>query len=222
MISSLPLSWQPTLNSEIQKPYFKELSAFVNNEYNVAECFPPSEDILRAFELTNRDQVRVVILGQDPYHTPKAAMGLAFSIHSGVKVQPSLKNIFKELQSDTGIVRTESDLSDWALQGVLLLNSTLTVRSGAAASHAGKGWETFTDAVIHELSEQKSGIVFVLWGGYAQSKRTLIDESKNMIISSPHPSPLSAYHGFWGSKPFSKINNYLKTQNQTPISWAKE
>jgi uracil-DNA glycosylase len=218
---SLPPAWQTTLTPEMNKPYFRDLLNFVEQQYSETECFPAKKDIFRALELTDLDQVRVVILGQDPYHTPGAAMGLSFSIPEWAKIQPSLKNIFKELESDLGIIRTNSDLSDWAKQGVLLLNSTLTVRSWVAASHAGRGWETFTDAIIQELSKQKSGIVFVLWGWYAQSKRLFINGLKHTIINSPHPSPLSAYRGFLGSKPFSQINTHLSSHNQPTIQWAR-
>jgi uracil-DNA glycosylase len=219
MQASLPSDWQKFLTPEMNKPYFKELLDYIEQEYSQSECFPPKESIFAAFEKTPLDQVRVIILGQDPYHTPGAAMGLSFSIPQGIKMQPSLKNIFKELASDTGVIRTSSDLSDWASQGVLLLNSTLTVRSGFAASHTEKGWEIFTDAVIQLLSAQHKNQVFVLWGGYALKKRSLIDEKYALVISSPHPSPLSAYHGFWNSRPFSRINTYLLEQNQSPILW---
>ena len=216
---SLPPNWQVALTAEMNKPYFTDLLNFVDQQYSEGECFPAKKNIFKAFELTDLDQVRVIILGQDPYHTPGAAMGLSFSIPKGAPVQPSLKNIFKELASDLGVIRTNSDLSGWASQGVLLLNSTLTVRSGVAASHAGHGWEVFTDEVIKLLSKRNNPIVFVLWGAYAQRKRVLIDQSKHMTLISPHPSPLSAYHGFWNSRPFSKVNDYLALHNQTPIAW---
>lgn len=217
---SLPPAWQVALAPEFVKSYWWALSDFVDEQYAQSECFPAKKDIFKAFELTDLDQVRVVILGQDPYHTPGAAMGLSFSIPEWLKVQPSLKNIFKELESDLGITRTSSDLSGWAAQWVLLLNSTLTVQSGAAASHAGQGWEIFTDEVIKLLSKRNGPIVFVLWGAYAVKKRIFIDESMNRVISNSHPSPLSVYRGFSGSKPFSQVNMYLSNHNQPTIQWA--
>lgn len=213
-------SWLHALSSEFEKPYWKSLMAFVKNEYETKMCFPPTKDIFRAFDITPLNQVRVVLIGQDPYHTPGAAMWLAFSIATGTTAQPSLKNIFKELNSDLGITRTDTDLSDWARQGVFLLNSVLTVQNGMPASHRKQGWETFTDRVISIVSQERKWVVFVLWGNYALSKRHLIDESRHKVITAPHPSPLSAYHGFFGSKPFHHINQYISESGQTPIHWG--
>ncbi|MBX4191986.1 uracil-DNA glycosylase, partial [Candidatus Parcubacteria bacterium] len=178
-------------------------------------------DVFRSFNLCPFDKVKVVILGQDPYHGPKQANGLSFAVHEGLRLPPSLQNIFKEIESDLGtkLVHTSGDLERWAKQGVLLLNATLTVRAGLAASHQGKGWEEFTDAVIRTLSERREHLVFILWGNYARSKKTLIDWEKHHVIESPHPSPFSAHSGFFGSKPFSKTNEYLVAQGEAPIDW---
>jgi uracil-DNA glycosylase len=215
----MPASWAKALSEELKEPYWNELWRFVVAQYEAHTCYPPRPMIFKALEATSFDQVRVVILGQDPYHTPGAAMGLAFSIPEGTKAQPSLKNIFTELASDLGITRTNTDLSDWADQGVLLLNTVLTVEEGKAASHAGKGWETLTDAVIQILSARRNGIVFVLWGAHAISKRRFIDDRRHHVVASPHPSPLSAYRGFFGSKPFSSINRCLHAQGDPMIRW---
>lgn len=212
-------SWQVALAPEFDKPYWAELTAFVKGEYAAGPCFPPGKAIFMAFDTTPFDQVKVVILGQDPYHTPGAAMGLSFSVPEGNRPQPSLQNIFKELATDVGRTRTNPDLTDWAEQGVLLLNAVLTVRQASPASHAGKGWETFTDAAISALSAQRTGVVFVLWGAYAAGKRSLIDAQRHHIIHSPHPSPFSAYKGFFGSRPFSRANAYLREQGQDAIHW---
>jgi uracil-DNA glycosylase len=212
-------SWQRVFAADFEMPYWQNLTEFVKSEYSQKVCFPPGKDIFRAFDMTPFENVKVVILGQDPYHTPGAAMGLSFSIPNGTKAQPSLKNIFKELASDLGIQRVETDLSDWAGQWVLLLNAVLTVRQWEAASHQGKWWETFTDRAISLLSEEREGIVFVLWGNYAINKKTLIDADKHCIITSTHPSPFSAHNGFFGSKPFSKTNAYLASHSQTTINW---
>lgn len=190
-------SWHAALAEEFQAPYWKSLTQFVKDEYTSNVCFPQGKHIFRAFDTTPFDQVKVVILGQDPYHTPGAAMGLSFSVPDGSKPQPSLRNMFKELSDDLGIERTRTDLSDWAEQGVLLLNAVLTVRAGLAASHQGKGWESFTDAAIQALSREREHIVFLLWGKYAQAKTSLIDADKHCIITSPHPSPFSADRGFF-------------------------
>ncbi|MBX9808904.1 uracil-DNA glycosylase [Candidatus Gracilibacteria bacterium] len=216
---NLPESWKTILESEMAKPYFYGLQTFINGEYSQYECFPNADNIFRALQDTSFEDTKIVILGQDPYHTPGAAMGLSFSIPNGSKVQPSLRNIFKELESDIGILRTNTDLTDWTKQGVLLLNSVLTVRSGLPASHAGKGWENFTDQIISLISSKKEGVVFILWGNYAISKSNLIDGNKHLIIATPHPSPFSAYRGFFGSKPFSKINTYLIQNNMSSIDW---
>lgn len=228
-------SWYEVLQSEFGKPYWDELTSFVKQEYQTTRCFPLGGNIFRAFDLTPFDAVKVVILGQDPYHTAYqadsspytewqnpmcAAMGLSFSVPNGSKPQPSLRNIFKELKNDLGIERTKTDLTDWAEQGILLLNAVLTVREWAPASHGGKWWEQFTDAVIHTLSEKREGIVFILWGNFAISKKVLIDEKRHHIITSPHPSPFSAHNGFFGSRPFSWVNTYLEEQGKVQINWG--
>lgn len=213
-------SWKQRLHAEFEQPWWASLAAFVKQEYAAGPCFPPGKDIFRAFDLAPFDQVKVVILGQDPYHTPGAAMGLCFSIPDGTRPQPSLRNIIKELASDVGVQRTHTDLSDWAQQGVFLLNSVLTVRSGEAGSHANKGWEKLTDSAIRHLAQEREGIVFILWGSYAIAKRALIDEGKHLVLTAPHPSPLSAHRGFFGSKPFSQANAYLQENGQQPINWG--
>lgn len=214
-------SWKDHLAGEFEKPYFKELQEFVSDEYRSASVFPKPLDLFRAFNETPFDSVRVVILGQDPYHGEGQAMGLSFSVPEGVRIPPSLKNIYKELEGDMGVSTRErsGDLSHWARQGVLLLNSTLSVREGEAGSHQGKGWEQFTDHAIETLSNEKEHLVFVLWGNNAKAKGARIDRSKHLVIESAHPSPLSAHNGFFGSKPFSKTNTYLSKQLFTPISW---
>lgn len=213
--------WKDHLAGEFEKPYFKELQEFVTDEYRSASVFPKSLDLFRAFNETPFDSVRVVILGQDPYHGEGQAMGLSFSVPEEIRIPPSLKNIYKELESDLEIStpRRSGDLSHWARQGVLLLNSTLSVRKGEAGSHQGKGWEQFTDRVIETLSNEKEHLVFILWGNYAKSKGARIDRGKHLVIESAHPSPLSAHNGFFGSKPFSKTNTYLSEHLFTPISW---
>ena len=213
-------SWKQRLQAEFEQPWWASLAAFVKQEYAAGPCFPPGKDIFRAFDLAPFDQVKVVILGQDPYHTPGAAMGLCFSIPDGTRPQPSLRNIIKELASDVGVQRTHTDLSDWAQQGVFLLNSVLTVRSGEAGSHANKGWEKLTDSAIRHLAQEREGIVFILWGSYAIAKRALIDEGKHLVLTAPHPSPLSAHRGFFGSKPFSQANAYLQENGKQPINWG--
>jgi len=213
-------SWKQRLQAEFEQPWWASLAAFVKEEYAAGPCFPPGKDIFRAFDLAPFEQVKVVILGQDPYHTPGAAMGLCFSIPDGTRPQPSLRNIIKELASDVGVQRTHTDLSDWAQQGVFLLNSVLTVRSGEAGSHANKGWEKLTDSAIRHLAQEREGIVFILWGSYAIAKRALIDEGKHLVLTAPHPSPLSAHRGFFGSKPFSQANAYLQENGQQPINWG--
>lgn len=213
-------SWKEHLAAEFKKPYFAELTKFVKEEYSRKKIFPPGPQIFRAFDLCPFGQVKVVILGQDPYHTPQAANGLAFAINEGTKVQPSLKNIFKELQSDLGrATNATSELTHWAKQGVLLLNATLTVEMGLAGSHQKRGWEEFTDAVVKLLSEKKENLVFILWGAYAQKKGAVIDTRKHLVISSAHPSPFSAERGFFGSKPFSKTNEYLTIHQIKNIDW---
>jgi uracil-DNA glycosylase len=214
-------SWKNVLRAEFEKPYFAELSAFVKHEYLSTAVYPPPKRMLSAFDETPFDRVKIVILGQDPYHGPGQANGLSFSVNEGVRKPPSLQNIFKELEDDLGTTAPASgDLSGWAAQGVLLLNATLTVRAGAAGSHQGKGWEEFTDAVVRELNNQREHLVFILWGAYAQKKGAQIDETKHHVIRSPHPSPFSAYTGFFGSKPFSKTNAYLVAQGIEPVKWA--
>jgi uracil-DNA glycosylase len=214
-------SWKDHLASEFEKPYFKKLQEFVTDEYRSASVFPKSLDLFRAFNETSFDSVRVVILGQDPYHGEEQAMGLSFSVPEEVRIPPSLKNIYKELGSDLEIstLRRSGDLSHWARQGVLLLNSTLSVRKGEAGSHQGKGWEQFTDRVIETLSNEKEHLVFILWGNYAKVKGVRIDRSKHLVVESAHPSPLSAHNGFFGSKPFSRSNEYLVQHGHAPIAW---
>ncbi len=212
--------WNALLEKEKQKEYFSDLTSFVQEEYKQNQCFPPLEKIFRALEICPFDQVKVVVLGQDPYHDSGQANGLAFSVNEGIKIPPSLRNIFKELVDDQKIASpTHGNLEIWARQGVLLLNATLTVRAHVAGSHQNRGWEIFTDKIIQTISEEKEGVVFVLWGNYAQQKIPLIDEKKHLIITSAHPSPLSAYRGFFGSKPFSKINLYIENQGLKTIDW---
>lgn len=213
-------SWKNHLHEEFEKPYWESLTAFVKEEYATAQCCPQGKNIFRAFDLTPFDDVKVVILGQDPYHTPGAAMGFCFSVPEGNRPQPSLQNIFKEIESDLGAPRTRTDLSDWAEQGVFLLNSVLTVRAGEAGSHSKKGWEFFTDSAIAHLSNERENLVFILWGAYAISKKEFIDANKHCVITSPHPSPFSAHKGFFGSKPFSRANAYLASKGKSPIDWA--
>lgn len=212
--------WQQILAPEFQKPYYQQLQTFVKEEYQTQTIYPKKENILNALEQTPFDQVKVVILGQDPYHGPNQSHGLAFSVQPGVKIPPSLRNIFKELASDLGIQpATSGDLTAWANQGVLLLNTVLTVRAGAAHSHQKKGWEQFTDAIITQLNAREKPVVFILWGRPAQQKAAMIDTGKHVIIQSVHPSPLSASRGFFGSKPFSKANAALISFGEKPINW---
>jgi uracil-DNA glycosylase len=213
-------SWKKHLAQEFEQPYWDALTAFVKQEYATTQCCPEAKNIFRAFDLTPFDKVKVVLLGQDPYHTPGAAMGFCFSVPNGNRPQPSLSNMFKELNSDLGVARTATDLTDWAEQGVFLLNAILTVRAGQAGSHARKGWERFTDSAIRHLSAEREHLVFLLWGSYAISKKALIDADKHHIITSVHPSPLSAHRGFFGSKPYSKTNAYLEKTGQQAIRWA--
>lgn len=212
-------SWKKVLAPEFEKPYFKGLAEFVKSEYKTKKVYPPPKDIFRAFDLAPFDKVKVVILGQDPYHGPHQANGLAFAVHEGIRTPPSLQNIFKELESDLGRqVDHNPDLSRWAKQGVLLLNATLTVEAGKAGSHQHKGWEEFTDAAIRALDTQREHLVFILWGNYARQKGAHIDFSKHLILESAHPSPFSA-DKFFGSKPFLKTNAYLKEHGVGPIEW---
>lgn len=213
-------SWKQQLHLEFAKPYFKELAQFVKTEYASQVIYPPAKQIFNAFDSCPFDETKVVIIGQDPYHGAGQANGLCFSVNDGVKPPPSLVNIFKEIKQDLGKPIPESgNLERWAKQGVLLLNATLTVRASSPASHQKKGWEEFTDEVIKIISAQKQNIVFILWGAYAQKKGEVIDRSKHFAISSPHPSPFSADKGFFGSKPFSKTNQYLKSKGLMEIEW---
>lgn len=213
-------SWKEQLASEFDKEYFKSLTDFVRQEYRSTTVYPPGSYIFNAFEHCPFDKVKVVVLGQDPYHEPGQAHGLSFSVQDGIPYPPSLVNIFKELESDLGKPMPSSgNLLRWADQGVLLLNATLTVRAHLAGSHQNRGWETFTDAVIHKLADNRSHLVYILWGSYAQKKGAFIDASHNLVIKSAHPSPLAAYRGFFGSKPFSKANDYLIATGQEPIDW---
>lgn len=213
-------SWKSVLGAEFDKTYFELLRSFLRQEIKTQTVYPKGADIFKAFELTPFENVRVVILGQDPYHGHGQAHGLCFSVPEGVPHPPSLKNIFKELKQDTGfIIPSGGNLEPWARQGVLLLNSVLTVRKDQAGSHAGKGWEQFTDAVIRSVSNHKNGVVFLLWGNYARRKKELIDESKHYILEAAHPSPLSAHNGFFGCGHFSETSRILEGQGQ-PLNWA--
>ena len=213
-------SWKEHLQTEFDKPYFKALTDFVRDEYAHGPVYPPGKLIFNAFDLCPFDKVKVVIIGQDPYHEPGQAHGLCFSVNDGVPFPPSLRNIFKEISDDLGKpVPPSGDLTRWARQGVLLLNATLTVRAGVAGSHQGRGWEEFTDAVIRELNAGRDGLVFILWGGYAKKKGAMIDRSRHLVLSSAHPSPLSAYNGFFGNHHFSQTNNWLISHGESPIEW---
>ena len=213
-------SWRQVLQPEFDKPYFELLTSFVRQAYATRQCFPPAGQIFRAFDLCPFDQVRVVIIGQDPYHDVNQAHGLCFSVQDGVPVPPSLVNIYKELQRDLGIsVPASGNLTHWAEQGVLLLNATLTVEAHKAGSHQGKGWEELTDAAIQALNKQRSNIVFMLWGSYAQRKGQFIDRKRHLVLTAVHPSPLSAYRGFIGCGHFSQANNYLQQHGLAPINW---
>ena len=213
-------SWKTRLQEEFDKPYFANLTQFVRNEYASGTVYPPGGEMFAAFDACPFEQVRVVILGQDPYHEPGQAHGLCFSVNDGVQFPPSLVNIFKEIESDLGKPMPRSgNLMRWAQQGVLLLNATLTVRAHQAGSHQNKGWETFTDAVIHRLASEREHIVFILWGSYAQRKGAFIDRNRHCVLQSPHPSPLSAYRGFFGNKHFSSANKYLVQHGYKPIEW---
>ena len=218
-LQNLSKSWQILLQKEFRKPYFIELIKFLESETVKTTIFPKEADVFKAFELTPFEAVQVVIIGQDPYHGLNQAHGLSFSVTKNCKIPPSLKNIFKELQSDLGIsMPSYGDLTHWAKQGILLLNATLTVRQGLPGSHQKKGWETFTDAVIKSISDEKQQVVFLLWGNYAKTKAGLIDATKHLILEAAHPSPL-ARGAFFGSKHFSKTNDYLISKNRMPIQW---
>jgi uracil-DNA glycosylase len=214
-------SWKPLVQQEFEKPYFEKLAAYVREEYRQHPCYPRGSEIFAAFSECPLDQIKVVILGQDPYHGPGQANGLCFSVHDGIMHPPSLINIFKEIEQDTGTPYPKSgDLRRWAGQGILLLNAVLTVRASQAGSHQKRGWEEFTDAIIRKLSDQNEGLVFLLWGGYAKKKIPLINTGKHHILTSGHPSPLSANRGLWfGNRHFSKTNELLKAQGKQPIKW---
>ena len=213
--------WDIVLKEEMNKEYFKKLGIFVKNEYKSKICYPQYKDIFNALRYTDYDEVKVVILGQDPYHGENEAHGLSFSVKDDVRRPPSLNNIFKELESDLEIKKTNNDLTNWAKQGVLLLNSIMSVVKDTPLSHKEKGWEIFTDNIIKLLNEREEPMVFILWGGYARSKKKLITNKNHYIVESVHPSPLSAYNGFFGSRPFSKTNNFLISKNIQPIDWSK-
>lgn len=212
--------WNPLLRGEFEKPYWKQLQAFVDNERRRHTVYPSREDVFASLRTTSYADVKVLVLGQDPYHGPGQAHGLCFSVQRDVEPPPSLVNIFKELRDDIGIpIPTHGNLEAWARRGVLLLNTTLTVRAGQAASHQGKGWETFTDQVIRVVNE-KPFVVFVLWGAHARKKKVLIDTQRHVVVESAHPSPLSAHNGFFGSRPFSKVNEALRNARLEEIDWS--
>ena len=213
------MTWTEVLSPIKNSEYFTTLWEKVKQEYAVTKCFPPKNMIFRALELTPFDSVQVVIIGQDPYHNDFQANGLCFSVSDQVTAPPSLKNIFKELEEDLGISKTTNELDSWAVQGVLMLNATLTVRAHQPNSHKDLGWDKFTDFIIQQVSEKKENVVFVLWGAFAQKKLNLIDEKKHFVIQSAHPSPFSVHRGFFGSRPFSKINDFLVSKGKSPIRW---
>lgn len=216
----MEISWHPVLNEESRKPYFKDLQKFVADERKKSTVFPPEAEVFSALQLTPIEQVSVLILGQDPYHDDNQAHGLCFSVRPGIAIPPSLLNIFKELQEDLGCkIPNNGYLTHWAEQGVLLLNTVLTVQAHQANSHKGQGWETFTDAVIKAVNAKTDPVVFVLWGANARKKISLIDQSRHVVIESAHPSPLSSYRGFFGSRPFSRINAALRTNGKVEIDW---
>lgn len=213
-------SWKDRFRQEFEKPYFEKLTGFVREEYAAKTIYPPAKLIFNAFDICPFDKVKVVIVGQDPYHEPGQAHGLCFSVTDGVQIPPSLVNIYKEIEDDLGKPAPRSgDLTRWARQGVLLLNATLTVQAHRAGSHQGKGWEEFTDAAIRHLAEERDHLVFILWGAYAQKKGAAIDANRHLVLKSPHPSPLSAHRGFFGNRHFSKANEYLLAHNREPIDW---
>lgn len=219
-MAAIANDWLSAIGGEFRKDYYKDLYNFVKQEYSRVPVYPPSEDLFSALELTPLSSVKVVILGQDPYHEPGQAHGLCFSVRKGVTPPPSLENIFTELESDLGIKRpSHGCLEDWAKQGVLLLNTILTVEAHKALSHRGKGWEQFTDAIISAVDKKDSPVVFILWGRPASMKKNLLNNPKHLILEAPHPSPLSAYRGFFGSKPFSQANDYLKRNGVEPVNW---
>mgnify|MGYP001462552578 CR=1 FL=1 len=213
--------WDQVLKEEFEKDYYKNISTILNTEYEDYTIYPKREDVFKALELTDFDQVKVVIIGQDPYHGPNQAQGLSFSVAKGVKIPPSLRNIYKELEADLGLeLEKNGDLTNWAKEGVLLINSTLTVREKTPNSHKNIGWERFTDKIIEELNSRKKNIVYILWGNFARKKGQNIDRNNNLVIESVHPSPLSASRGFFGTSPFSRTNEYLIENNIEPIDWA--
>ena len=213
-------SWKKMLGGEFEKPYFAQLTEFVRNEYSSSTVYPPAKLIFNAFDHCPFDKVKVVIIGQDPYHGAGQANGLCFSVNKGIAMPPSLVNIFKEIAADTGKpLPTDGDLTRWSDQGVLLLNATLTVRAGNAGSHQRRGWEEFTDAAIRILAEKRENLVFILWGSYAQRKGAFIDRNKHLVLTSPHPSPLSAYAGFFGNHHFTLTNDFLVKNGKEPIDW---
>lgn len=215
-------SWKKVLHEEFEKAYFEQLTDFVKSEYEETTVYPNPKNIFKAFELCPFDMARVVLLGQDPYHGRGQAQGLCFSVREGIAHPPSLQNIFKEIRSDTGVpsaCEADGDLSPWAEQGVLLLNATLTVRAHEAGSHQGRGWEIFTDAVVRALNEKREGLVFMLWGKYAQEKGKMLDWNKHLVLEAAHPSPFSAHNGFFGCKHFSQSNKYVVSHGQEPIIW---
>jgi uracil-DNA glycosylase len=217
---SIEKSWKDLLSDEFEKEYFQQLVEFIKHEYMTQTIYPKGKDIFKAFDFCPVDKVKVVILGQDPYHGKGQAHGLCFSVPEGIRIPPSLLNIYKELKTDVGKeIPLSGNLEHWSDQGVLLLNATLTVRAGQAGSHQNKGWETFTDAVIEKLSRQKEHLVFMLWGAYAQNKGQVIDKGKHYVLESPHPSPFSANRGFFGNKHFSLTNEYLRSKALSTINW---
>lgn len=220
-MAAISNDWAEKISIEYKKPYYRELFSFIKEEYSKVVVYPPSEDIFNAMHLTPLSEVKCVILGQDPYHEPGQAHGLCFSVKPDIKIPPSLKNIYKELHDDIGFsIPNHGYLEEWAKQGVLLLNTVLTVRAHQAFSHRGKGWEQFTDAIIRTVNEVERPIVFLLWGKPAQEKKALLNNPKHLILEAPHPSPLSAYRGFFGCKHFSKANDFLVQNGETPIDWT--
>lgn len=215
------MEWEAWLNEEQKQPYYKELMIFLEQEYKQKQIFPPKEELFSAFQYCEMKQIKVVILGQDPYHEKNQAHGLAFSVRKGIKIPPSLRNIYKELHADIGVdIPQHGCLTKWAKQGVFMLNAVLSVEEGKAGSHHNKGWETFSDHVIQTISKECAPTVFLLWGAPAQRKQVLIDSSKHLILCAPHPSPLSAYRGFFGSKPFSQTNAFLRDHERDEIDWS--
>lgn len=222
-MAAISNDWLSAIGDEFKKPYYKELYKFVVEEYNTRVIYPDSEDIFNALHLTPLKEVKVVILGQDPYHDVGQAHGLSFSVKPGIKIPPSLENIYKELQSDLGLYYPDNGcLEKWAKQGVLLLNTVLTVRAHSPASHQGKGWESFTDAIISAVNKEDRPVVFILWGSPARKKKIMLNNPKHLVLEAPHPSPLSAYRGFFGSRPFSKANEFLLKNGEEPIDWQIE